>query len=262
MLFILLSPRKARYEAPVAIAMVVLAGLRASLGAFLFVGLVLAYKYFDVVAASRRRMVAVLAIAVLGIPALAGVLYGARSNLRGEVDQELAIADLVFAQFVGRLSTFSDSAYVIQESGDLVGPVTELPALFYQRQILGSTVHSRFLPDTTPERILVAARVGFDLDTVSFMPGVPGILALSWMKSRWVFLLNALTVLLLVVATLLLAQQFAHPAMKDAGFLLLLQPLMSGVSYEFASVAFSLAATLAIAWIASRSRASAAVGST
>jgi hypothetical protein len=202
-------------------------------------------------------MTAVLAIAILGIPALAGVLYGARRSLRGEVDHELAIADLVFAQFVGRLSSFSDSAYVIQESRELVGPVSELPPAFYQQQILGSTIHSRFLPETTPERILVAARVGFDVDTVSFMPGVPGVLALSWMKSTWVLLLNAVTVLLLVVATLHLAQQFAHPAMKDAGFLLLLQPLMSGVSYEFASVAFCLAATLAVAWVACRPGASA-----
>jgi hypothetical protein len=250
MLFILATPRKARYDAPVAVAMLALSVLRASLGALLFLGIVLGYKYFERAVRTRRRLVTAAAIFLVGIPVTAGLLYGLRGSLREEVEQEVALADLVFAQLIGRLSSFSDTAYILQEPGEFAGAVAEMEATFYQRQILGSLVHSSFLPTTTPERILVAVRTGVELETVNHMPGVPGSLALSWMRSRFVFVLNLATLVLLVAGILYAAHQFAHPALKDSGMLLLLYPLTSGVSYEFSNVLLVLVSVLTVAWLA------------
>ncbi|MEI6225659.1 MAG: hypothetical protein WCS72_12940, partial [Deltaproteobacteria bacterium] len=182
----------------------------------------------------------------------AGLLYGLRGSLRDEVEQEVALADLVFAQLIGRLSSFSDSAYILQEPAEFTGAVAEMEATFFQRQILGSLVHSSFLPTTTPERILVAARTGIELETVNHMPGVPGTLALSWMRGKPVFFLNLVTLVLTVAGILYAAQQFAHPALKDSGMLLLLYPLTSGVSYEFSNVLFVLVSVLGVSWLARR----------
>lgn len=251
-LFILLAPRKARYEAPVGVAMLVLSVLRASLGAFYFLGIALGYKYYDRLFATRRRFVAVIAASLLAVPVLAGALYGLRGALRGEGERELAVADLVFAQLTGRLSSFSDSAYVIQESRWIAGSVSEMEPFYLQLQILGSLVHSRFHPAATPERLLVTERVGFELDTVSFIPGIPGNLVISWMKSPLVFALNLATFVLLALGALVLARQIADPSMRDAGLLLLLSPVMGGVASEMANVVLTLAVVVGAAWLHAR----------
>jgi hypothetical protein len=245
-LFILASPKSARYDVPAALLMVGLGLLRAGLGSFMYLGIALGYKYFAEITRSRRKILAVALVLGIGVPAATGILYGIRGSLREEVEQEMRLADLVFARLIGRLSSFSDTAYILQEARDLSAPAEQLDALYFQKQILGSLVHSTFLPDPTPEKILVTQRTGLALETVGFMPGVPGNLALAWMRSKAVFLLNLVTILLLVVATLAAANHFEKQALKSSGLLLLIYPLTSGVSHEFSSVLFTIVAVLVL----------------
>jgi hypothetical protein len=251
-LYILASPKKLRYEFLPVVLIIVLGLTRASIGGFLFLGIAFAYKYFDDIVRSRKKVLAAGAIVLLGIPAMATVLYEIRGSLREEVAQEIQFADLIFAQLVGRLSSYSDTAYIIQDAGELSAAAEQMPAFYYQQQILGSLIHSVFLPDSSPEKILVTHRAGFEVEFVGFMPGVPGNLYLSYLKSGYVFLMNLATFVLLVAGVLFVSNHFARPALKDAGLLLLLYPLTSGVSSELARALFSLVIVMGVFWLARR----------
>jgi hypothetical protein len=239
-LFILSSPKRARYDAPAAVLMIALSLMRASLGVFGYLAIALGFKYYDEISRSRRTILVATTVLMVGVPLAGGLLYGLRDTLREEGGVELALSEMIFARLTGRLSSYSDTAYIVQESNALASEAQQLDTFYFQREILGSVIHSDFFPELTPERILVTARTGLDLDYVSFMAGVPGNLYLAYMKSKGALFLNLMTLVLLVAGVLRTSNHFARPAMKSAGLLLLLFPLTSGVSHEFAALLVSM----------------------
>jgi|GEM_PF-3575905 len=237
--YILASPRKAKFDLLAIALMIALGLMRSGLGAFIYVALALGCKYYYKISYSKRTLIILFTILGLVIPSVTGALYGLRSQLRNEKTAELTIVDLLFAKLVGRLSSYSNSAYIIQEDRSLSFSEQQLDALYFPKQILGVSVHSVFLPKTTPEKILILSD-GSDFSLGSFMAGIPGNMWMAFRRSPFVPVLNAILLLLLVSLTLRISNCFANPLVAKSGFLLLLYPLTSGVASEFGNLLVTL----------------------
>jgi hypothetical protein len=243
--YILATPKRYRLDMLAALSMISLGLMRAGLGAFVYILIALAIKYrVEWLGLLRRRLALVVAIAI-AVPFLASTLYDLRSSLRGEAELALAVTDLVLAKLAGRLSSFSNLAYLIQETDNFAVAARDLSSGYYVQQILGSLVSSSFVPDLTPEKLLIDVNLIYD-GFSTYMAGVPGNLLLAYYRSPVVAVLNAAITLGMMLGTLLLSRRFANGAASSFGICMLLYPLTSGVAYEFASLLLNTAFILVL----------------
>lgn len=236
--YILAMPKRHRFDAMAALTMVTLGLMRAGLGAFVYILIALAVKYRAEWLLLLRRRLLTVAFVVVALAYAASSLYDLRSLLRGEAELALAVADLVVAKLAGRLSSFSNLAYVIQEADSFMLAAGDLPFDYYYRQILGSLLTSSFIPTPTPEKLLIDVNLVYD-GFSTYMAGVPGNLLLAYYRSPAVAVLNATITLAMVLTTLRLSRHFGNGAASAFGICMLLYPLTSGVAYEFASLLFN-----------------------
>jgi hypothetical protein len=245
--FILASPKKLRFDLSATALLVSLGLARAGLGAFIYVLLALIVKYHVEWRAFLKRH-ALLVVAILAlIPYAVATLYDVRASLRGERDLQLAISEILLAKLAGRLSSYSNLAYVVQEADSFRAAAGDLEPLYYLKQILGSLLSSAFAPEVTPEKLLINATQWYD-GYSTYMAGVPGNLLLAWYMSPMVSLLNGALLLAMTVAVLRLSRRFANGYARLLGVTMLLYPLTSGVSYELASLLFNVVLLCAVCW--------------
>lgn len=253
-LFILMyrGPRKVLWLGIV--LLIVLGIARAGLGVFIYILLASLIRGHASIARFIRRYKIAVVVGLLVIPTLVSQLYELRSTLRGtEPEVELTIAQVITARLVGRLSSFSNSALVVQETGLFQSAVKQLDPLFYERQAFGGVFGVTFLPEVTPERMLINV-YGGDFVDVSFMVGAPGNLYLAWLISPVIASINLALMIAMCVVTFTLARMLRIPVANEFALMLLLYPLTSGVSNEFSSLVAAMAsfvvlfAALAIPW--------------
>jgi hypothetical protein len=240
-LFILMyrGPRKVLW---LGIALLIALGIaRAGLGVFIYLLLAGVIRGQTSITRFVRRHKLALIFGLLVFPTAVSQLYQLRSSLRDkEPEADLTITQVITARLVGRLSSFSNSALVVQETAHFKDSVRHLDPLYYERQAFGGIFGAAFVPEITPERMLINV-YGGDWVDISFMVGTPGNLYIAWLISPAIAALNLSLLIGMCMATFSLSRVLRVPVANEFALMLLLYPLTSGVSNEFSSLVAAIA---------------------
>jgi hypothetical protein len=238
-IYIISVSKKNRTQVILILLLILLSYLRAGLGIFLYLGMLLYIKYFIEVNLFIRKRLLVLIFISLTFPFFVTFLYDIRDTLRSNKSEEV-VADPILGSLFGRLSSFSDAAFILQEAPYFLIKSQELDPFYFQKQALGGVISQDFMPEQRPEKILFWFYYE-NLDVnVAYMAGTQGNLYMSFMKSPSIFLLNIFTILIYIYATLFLFSKLSFHNSIELGFMLLLYVVMSGVSNEYAFLLFSI----------------------
>lgn len=230
--FILSTPKRTSTDLFAVVVMVTIGLLRAGLGVFNYVAIAMCAKYsMELIVAFRRAPWVIISGALL-LPVTIGKLYEFRSRLRGDVHLDLDLFDMLLGRFVGRLSSFSNVAYVVQNHQSFEWSAKALEPLFYAKQAL-SGVLGGVAPTMTPERLLIAGTQSYE-GYSTFMAGVPGNLIMAWYVAPWVAVTNLLAIAASICGILWLSRYFGNGIARIFGLGMLVYPLTSGVANEFA----------------------------
>ena len=238
-IYILLVPKKNKFQFLLVFMLLVLAYLRAGLGVFLYFGMLFYIKYFYEVNSFVKKQKIMFIFFVIFFPVFFSALYNLRSTLRGKEDNEVS-NDPILGVLVGRLSSFSDSAFILQEFPLFYISAQELDSFYFQKQALGGVFSQGFMPANRPEVMLFKFYYENSDDNVTYMAGTQGNLYLSLFKSPFVFMLNLGTIVIYIISTFYVFRLLRFDYAHELAFLLLLYVLMSGVSNEYAFLIFSI----------------------
>jgi hypothetical protein len=221
--------------------MIILGLLRAGLGVFIYVFLALVIRNHHQLRRAVRRHCIKIFLFLLMVPFAISQLYSLRSELRGQEDihAALTITQIVGARLVGRLSSISNSVFIIQEHQQFESDAQQLDPWYFQRQALAPLLGVGIIPEVIPERLLVNAFGGTFFD-VSYMAGVPGNLAMSWFVHPLIAVANAISMIFMIWLSFFFANKLDIPYRNEVCFMLLLYPLTSGVGNEFSFIAVSM----------------------
>lgn len=242
-LYILISPRESKNQWLVIILMIILGISRASLSPFMYIGLGLLFKYHDkfVLFIKRKKIVIFSLLAVS--PFFVGALYELRNTLRGEQQAEIVMsaADIITAKLIGRLSSFSNSAMILEQLDYFEANRNKLETFYFQKQVLTAFMGVGVAPAQSPEKLLIS--IDSDENLMStFMTGPQGNIFVSFIKAPATSFMNLATMLLVIFASFFLANHLGTPWANEFTLLLLLYPMVSGVGQEFGGVMASIIA--------------------
>ena len=240
LLFILLSTnRTAIYRTTILI--IVISILKASIGIFLFVFLVFGLKYFAEIREYMRTRKKVLVVVLFIFPFFIQSLYEIRDQIRQDdkFQQQFSVPKFFFGKLTGRLSSFSNSAIIIQEALYFSVKAKSLEDYYFQKQAIGGVLGANFLPHERPEFIMIQILDGSPNKRVAFMCGTQGNLMIAALKSFKILTINILTIGFLVLLTFWLIRLLGFKYATEFAVILLIYPLTSGVANEFSMVAFS-----------------------
>lgn len=250
--FFILATRKRFSTDVLAIALMVTIGfLRAGLGVFNYVVIAMCTKYSVELLATFRRMPWLTAAAAAGLPITISSLYEFRGWLRGDMQAELNLSEIILGRFIGRLSSFSNVAFIEQNSQSFAWASKMLEPLFYLKQAMVSLVGSGIAPVITPERLLIAGTQSYE-GYSTFMAGVPGNLLMSWYVSPSVALLNLIIIIFCTCGILWMSRYFGSGKAGSFGMGMLFYPLTSGVANEFSTLLMNVALLLVFSVIFDR----------
>ena len=245
--FILSTPKRTSIDVFAVAIMVTIGLIRAGLGVFNYVAIAMCAKYSVEIIVAFRRAPWLIISSVMLLPTIVDKLYEFRSRLRGDVHLELDLFDMLLGRFVGRLSSFSNVAYVVQNNQSFEWSAKALEPLFYAKQAL-SGVLGGVAPTMTPERLLIAGTQSYE-GYSTFMTGVPGNLIMAWYVSPWVAIVNLLAIIASTCGILWLSRYFGNGVARVFGLGMLVYPLTSGVANEFALLLLNTLIFLAFAII-------------
>lgn len=230
--YILATPKRPASDLLALALMITLGLLRAGLGVFNYaiIALVAKYSIELMIVVRRAPWLSFLILSVM--PPIIGALYQLREHLRGDVQIDLNLVDMLFGRFFGRLSAFSNIAYIMQNAQSFIWSARSLESFYYLKQG-ASGVFGVTPPTITPERLLIAGNQYYG-GYSSYMAGVSGNLILAWNVSPFVCLINLLAILVSVVGILWISRFFGGGVTRLFGLAMLVYPLTSGVANEFA----------------------------
>jgi hypothetical protein len=238
-IYILFVPKKNKFQFVLVSMLLLLAYLRAGLGVLLYFGMLFYIKYFYEVNRFIKKQTILVIILLVFFPMFFSVLYSLRSTLRAQ-ENDVALSDPILGILMGRLSSFSDSAFILQEAPLFFISAQELDPFYFQKQALGGVISQDYMPDNRPEVMLFKFYYDKSEDNVTYMAGTQGNLYLSLFKSPLTFLLNLSTIFFYIIATFYLFRLLRFDYSHELAFMLLLYVLMSGVSNEYAFLIFSI----------------------
>ena len=253
--FILATPKKWQTDILAISLMLATSLLRAGLGAFAYVFIAISIKYRRQLLAMMRRYPWLVSISCLGIPYLISVLYAIRGSLRGDATFDYSLSDLLFGRLIGRLSAFSNVAYIHQDSQSFMYNARMLDPLYYVKQSATSLLGSSVSPSITPEQLLISGNTAY-FGYSTFMTGVPGNLMMSWYVSPAIFVLNLVLIIAMVFAVLWCSRYLGGGVARTFGLGMLFYPLTSGVASEFSSLVLNTLLFVCFAVIFGRATAS------
>lgn len=237
--FFILATRKRIATDFLAIALMIGTGiLRAGLGAFIYVLIVLLIKYRVELLRLFRSVPWLVISGALALPTIISALYDLRGRLRGDPMYEYSVAEMVLGRFVGRLSSYSNVAFIDQYKESFAWSAKALEPLFYLKQGLVTLLGASASPAITPERLLIANNRAYE-GYSTFMTGVPGNLMIAWYVSPQIALLNLGIILGCIVGTLWLSRYLGGYVARTFGIAMIVYPLTSGVANEFTSLLFN-----------------------
>jgi hypothetical protein len=238
-IYVLLVSKKNKLQFILIFMLLVLAYLRAGLGVFMYLAMLFYIKYFIEINRIIKKYKILVICIIFAFPVFVSTMYELRNVLRNQNDTEIG-GDLIFGVLMGRLSSFSDSAFILQEAPYFILNAQQLDPYYFQKQALGGVVSMNYMPEVRPESMLFKFYYESSEDNVTYMAGTQGNLYISLFHSISTFLLNFVTIIFYIFSTFYLFRFLRFDYANELAFMLLLYVLMSGVSNEYAFLIFSI----------------------
>jgi hypothetical protein len=204
--------------------------LKASLGAFMQIGVFIILQYGSALLHFIKKYFIIVLLLLFIFPLIVQKLYMVRSILR-EVKNVTEIVEpstIIFGQLIGRLSSYSNSA-MIMERARIMTTITRGFSIFqYPKESLvafygGFLTQKRY---STYIRILLDSQGNFTRS--QFMIGTQGVLLLGLYQSLLVFFINIITLFIIINMTFKLASLLKYNNLNEFIFFCLCQSIMTG----------------------------------
>jgi len=239
-LVVLLSKKKF-FNIVLIVGFITISLLRFSLGflaVFGFLFLVINFKKIQNFFKKKRTLVFVLLIIVpILVPSGVRIIFDIRDEMRGAVKNSrinFSAEEIFFGLLVGRLSSFSNSAIILERRDSMSRIVNNFPWYRYPQEALtvfyGGLIGTA--PYTTYQRIM-HDNDGFYTTIFSRMIGAQGVLLLGLYQSLVVLIVNLMTLLIIVTSAFRLGKYLNCPYVCELLFVTFSFNMMSGIPFEY-----------------------------
>jgi hypothetical protein len=214
-----------------------LAYLRAGLGVVFYLLMIYSVKYYDNIVILIKKKKIITIFMSLIFPVLINLLYGIRSELRGQ--QDIEFQDPISGVLAGRLSNFANTVVIVENPVYFIFNMNFTDLLFFQKQGMGGVLGQSFMPEKRPENMMYELFNTTENENVSYMTGTIGILILSFFKNPVIALINLLTIIFLVRLTYFFFIRTQYINANGLTYVLVSYVILSGVSNELFFLCFS-----------------------
>lgn len=224
-----------------------------SLGGVMNILLVLMFRYYYIIEQIISKRKIFFLICLLVLPFAIRTLYGFRSELRGRESGDVEMmttTDLFAGKLAGRLSCYSNTAYIMQNFVYFYTQSQKLERDYYFRQATQALTGIGSFK-TRPEKILIKS-TGYIGENVTFFTGMFGNAMMAFMKSPiWSFL-NLLASFISILFAFNLYHRMHIAVTPELSVLMCLGTVVSGVANNFAYAVFFAFTTFFIYEVARR----------
>ena len=210
-----------------------------SLGGFFLLAILYTYKYFEKVKRFFKHNIIFVSILVCFIPNLVNVGYTIRSHLREGVGMsENSMRDIMMGKLCGRISSFSNNAYIFQNAPQIIIDSPNIPSFFYLYDILH---YWGYRPEFKSTGAYVNIQIKHSSnENLSVMPGIMGVLILSFVKSKNILLFNIILIICLLFLVFMVLHRMKIEKSADIAFLLTIGFATSGDISELSTAIYIL----------------------
>jgi hypothetical protein len=236
-LYIVTSKKNNKFQILLLLLLFVLNIIRASFGIFFFIGIYLIIQYYEKIKYFLKKYLFFIIVVIILSPFILKSLYNIREGLR--TDSEIKSFDnvksttIVFGVLFGRLSSFSNSAIVMERKTTMMRLSKGFTPTQYFRESL-TAIYGGFVDR---ERILYSNILLESQDvhirTSSFMLGTQGLYLISIYQSFMVFIVNIMLHILIVLLTFNISMLFDNEKVKVYIFFGFCLTVLSGVGSEY-----------------------------
>jgi hypothetical protein len=223
-LYSVIVPPKNKLKYLFMLLLIVLSLTRASLNAFVLIAMVniLIYNRGNYLKFIKKRIFLLLLVMALA-PLAVSRLYDFRENLRGSSfsTANFSPATLIFGKLIGRLSSYTNSALLLERKDTIISRVRENITLF--EFPLEASPFPRPFSIFRYAHVLVG-RTG----NVFLSPGTSGIMTIGFYHSPLTLCINLITVWALLSLAFKLSKILRYPKITELWFLFLCAPVVEG----------------------------------
>jgi hypothetical protein len=215
--------------------------LTSGLGAIIYIIFICIVKYYNYISFFLKKHIIIVAFSIFFLPFFVNQLFIIRDNLRHSESKELSTSDLIFGKLAGRLSSFPNSAIILQEPLYFLLISPNIDNYYYQIQAWKALVGGDYR-----DKKLEYYMKGVFLDNMNvdinstFMSSTPGNLLFSLIKSPFNFFLNILNILFFLYLIFKVSSMFKIQYSAEYALILSVYPITSGVSSEYVLIITSL----------------------
>ena len=234
-LILFLPQKKLKTTLLISFLLILIGILKGSLGIVNTIFLLFFIKYYkDIVCFIKKKISIVIIIAFL-FPTLVEFAYTQRNLIRNiqYEEEKLEPGRLITGKLVGRLSSFSNAAFLIDDAPKYILMAQGLDKYFYQKGMLISIDAAAYgKGNYSPEKYLKPNTP----DGISFMLGTTGILIFSLYKSSSTLIINIISIIIISLLIFEILRRVKFDYNIELSYILLLYPTLSGVSSEYSFI--------------------------
>jgi hypothetical protein len=240
-LFFILLSKSFIYDVLGIVMILVISYLTAGMGSILYIIFIVLIKYYSYLLFFYKKNKALIILIILLSPFAVSQLYNLRDQLRNSETKETTTTDLIFGKLAGRLSSFSNSAVIIQEPLYFVIATSSLDNFYYQKQAWRALVGGDYR-EQKPEYLMKGVfndGINGDINS-AFMTSTPGNLILAFFKSPLNCVLNILNIFSFIYLIFKLGSFLKTKYSLEFSLVLVIYPITSGVSSEYVIIITTL----------------------
>ena len=234
-LILFLPQKKLKTTLLISFLLILIGILKGSLGIVNTIFLLFFIKYYkDIVCFIKKKISIVIIIAFL-FPTLVEFAYTQRNLIRNiqYEEEKLEPGRLITGKLVGRLSSFSNAAFLIDDAPKYILMAQGFDNYFYQKGMLISIDAATYgKGNYSPEKYLKPNTP----DGISFMLGTTGILIFSLYKSSSTLIINIISSIIISLLIFEILRRVKFDYNIELSYILLLYPTLSGVSSEYSFI--------------------------
>lgn len=238
-LILFLPKKKLKTTLLISFLLILIGILKGSLGIVNTILLLLFIKYYkDIVCFIKKKISIVIIIAFL-FPTLVEFAYTQRNLIRNVQyeEEKLEPGRLITGKLVGRLSSFSNAAFLVDDAPKYILMAQGFDNYFYQKGMLISIDAATYgKGNYSPEKYLKPNTP----DGISFMLGTTGILIFSLYKSSYTLIINIISIIIISLLIFEILRRVKFDYNIELSYILLLYPTLSGVSSEYSFILLTL----------------------
>lgn len=233
-LFAMLANKSVLYDVVAIIMILTVSYFTAGMGSLLYVFFVLLIKYYQNIVNFYKKYKVIIVLILFFSPFIINQLFILRDKLRNSETKEITTIDLVFGKLAGRLSSFPNSAIIIQEPLYFVLASSSLDKFYYQTQAWRALVGGDYR-EQKPEYLMKGVFNDGDSGDINsaFMTSTPGNLIISFIKSPFNFFLNVINILFFIYIVFKLTSFIKTKYAFEFALILIIYPITSGVASEY-----------------------------